>query len=112
MENRISATLIMGELYIFNKHNPECPAEGSLWGVVERCDKNSVHLENYSLDLRGYSHHQKLPEQYKYFRLSTRDELRDYIYNMATYEVNIKNLKVVLKGLDIDVALAGEMAIE
>ena len=79
-------SLESGELYLFHESDSSCPAESSLWGVVDCCDKGSVVLESYTLDQRFFVLWGDLPPTYRHCRLATRGELRDYAYNIALYE--------------------------
>lgn len=70
----------MGEVYIFSKDNPECPAdETALWGKYSDHINGEIELETYSTDLREFFLWKMIPPGYKYCRLSTRRELQDYV---------------------------------
>lgn len=102
MENPTEKNLSIGELYLFNKVETECPAESSLWGIVESMTDDVINLESLSLDLKEFIYHKSLPTEYKYNRISTRDELRDYIYNQAAYETNNNYMRALMRSLNID----------
>ena len=78
--------LIAGELYLFHTESADCPSEESLWGIVDRREGGRVHLESSSRDLRSFQLWQPLMPEYRYCRLATRSELRDYSYNLAWWE--------------------------
>lgn len=70
----------MGEVYIFSKDNPECPAdETALWGKYSNHINGRIELETFSFDLREFTLWTMIPPGYKYYRLSTRRELQDYV---------------------------------
>ena len=74
------AILRFGELYLFHSHNPHCPSESSLWGFFDKRINTIIYLEHSTLDLCNFKLCHKLPQKYKFYRLATRDELRDYMY--------------------------------
>ena len=78
--------LEIGELYLFHTDDPVCPAESSLWGVFDRWEGAQIRLETDSADLLRFRFGEPLPPAYRYRRLSTRAELRDYSYNLARWE--------------------------
>ena len=59
----------------------------SLWGLYDRHDGNSIFLESWSTDQKHFSKGRHLPEQYRFCRLSTRSELRDYMVNSIYSEI-------------------------
>lgn len=71
--------LQIGEVYVFNTDDPACPSGSSLWGVFDKCEGGRIYLESSSEDLQHFTHACKLPDRYRYWRLTTRSELRDYI---------------------------------
>ena len=77
------ATCRAGELYLFHCTDPQCPPATSLWGVFDRDDDKRLHLESSSCDLHSFRRWHALPEAYRYRRLATREELRDYTWNLA-----------------------------
>lgn len=84
-----SRNLLCGELYLFHRTDRRCPEDGSLWGVFDRCDGPVIRLESSSRDLFAFDMWHALPEGYRYFRLSTREELRDYASNLAWFETQM-----------------------
>lgn len=75
-----------GDVYLFHKTNPRCPAGSSLWGVFDKCENGAVYLESCSTDNKEYHNWCRLPEGYMYCRLSTRSEFRRYIFDQTWYE--------------------------
>lgn len=81
--------LIPGELYLFHRSDAGCPAEGSLWGVYDKRVKGRVYLESGTEDMVRFCKWIRLPDGYRYCRLSTRAELRDYISRLLWAESRI-----------------------
>lgn len=75
-----------GELYLFHPSNPQCPSHESLWAVLFDWDEEGLLLESSSVDLQNFSRWHLLPTEYRYVRCATRDELRDYAYNLSRYD--------------------------
>ncbi|MBQ8493055.1 MAG: hypothetical protein IJ464_02095 [Alistipes sp.] len=86
----------IGELYLFHPSDIECPAEESLWGIYDRTERNTVHLECSTHDLRNFDKWHPLPNDYHYARLATRSELRDYMYNLGCHDQSYTPLVVHL----------------
>lgn len=78
----------VGEVYLFHTDNPQCPDAESLWGLYDRHDGGSIFLESCSTDQKRFSKGRRLPAQYRFCRLSTRDELRDYMANSICSEMS------------------------
>lgn len=77
--HKCQAEFLVGEVYLFHPSDSRCPAEGSLWGIFDKKIGSEIYLESSTLDLSGFRYWHRLPDKYRYCRLSTRDELRDYI---------------------------------
>lgn len=73
----------IGELYLFHSSHPCCPSETSLWGFYDKTSNGIIYLEHSTLDLRHFRLWHKLPKRYRYYRLATRNELRDYMYSLG-----------------------------
>lgn len=86
--NRIGETVFEeGEVYLFHPTDATCPAESSLWGIVDRRCKTQIFLESSAAaDLRDFVLYGLLPIDYRYARLASRTELRDYVYALACCE--------------------------
>ncbi len=80
-----------GELYLFHRNDASCPAESSLWGVYDKHTERGIVLESCSLGLYDFRYRELLPAEYRYRRLSTRSELRDYTCNLAWWEARRKH---------------------
>ena len=76
----------IGELYLFHPNNPRCPAKTSLWGFHNKTTSGIIYLEHSTEDLRYFRLWHRLPQCYRYYRLATRDELRDYMYNLGVWD--------------------------
>lgn len=85
--------LIPGELYVFHRADPTCPAVGSLFGVFSHEDPDAVYLESCSPDMFRFRLECRLPTGYRYCRLATRSELRDYIFNLACHECEARSVE-------------------
>lgn len=88
VSNRIGDLLFEeGEVYLFHPTDAACPAESSLWGVFDRRNKTQVYLESSaSAELRDFVLYGLLPIDYRYARLATRTELRDYFFALSSSE--------------------------
>jgi len=73
----------MGELYLFHPNNPLCPSATSLWGFYDKRIGHRIYLEHSTLDMHSFRLWHKLPGGYRYYRLATRRELRDYMYHLG-----------------------------
>lgn len=78
-----------GEVYLFHRTAPACPADESLWGIFDTRIHGRIYLETSSLDLCRFRKWHPLPPGYRYCRLATRDELRDYMAALAWSEDEI-----------------------
>ena len=84
--NRFNQSFIPGEVYLFHRTDPACPADGSLYGVIDKETSDAIYLESSSSDLQTFRYWHRLAEDYHYCRLAARSELRDYIFNLACEE--------------------------
>lgn len=63
--------------------DPGCDSRTSLWGIVgDRDAEDRICLETSSANLRKYDYWTVLPAEYQFCRLSTREELRDFSFNL------------------------------
>lgn len=74
------STFRIGDLYLFHPSNPYCPPKTSLWGFYDKTLYGRIYLEHSTLNLYNFQLWHKLPKRYRYYRLATRYELRDYMY--------------------------------
>ncbi len=72
----------IGDLYLFHSRNPHCPPAT----FHNKTTNGVIYLEHSTLDLLHFRLWHKLPKRYRYYRLATRDELRDYMYSLAIWE--------------------------
>lgn len=64
----------------------ESALEGSLWGVFDKRIGDTIYLESSSLNLQNFRKWHLLPIAYRFCRLATRSELRDYTANLIWSE--------------------------
>ncbi|MFR9547128.1 MAG: hypothetical protein SNJ29_16360 [Rikenellaceae bacterium] len=83
----------IGDLYLFHRSDPKCPAEESLWGMYDKQCGEVIHLESSSSDLHYFRSWHILSPCYHYVRLATRAELRDYMFNLAWYESDKQTIR-------------------
>ncbi len=80
-------TLVTGELYLFHVGCTDGGDYGAcLWGIYSHTEADAIYLESASPDMVSYRLHHRLTGSCHNARLSTRDELRDYIYNLCYWE--------------------------
>jgi len=84
--SRFNQQFIAGELYVFHATDCTCPADGSLFGIFDKETSAGICLESSSRDFVHFCLWHRLPPEYRYCRLASRDELRDYIFNLVCYE--------------------------
>ena len=75
-----------GSLYLFHRNDRRCPAADSLFGLIDTMSMGIIYLESSSRDLRRFRLWHRLPKHYRYHRLASRSELRDYLFNLACCE--------------------------
>lgn len=75
------------EVYLFHTDDPNCPGNSSLWALINEFDGYSLRIESYTTNLRTFTLWRPLPAIYRYCRLASRRELREFISNYAYYEV-------------------------
>ena len=85
-EEPLNLKLEIGEVYLFHISDPSCPCDSSIWGVFDKMVGSTIYLESQSRDLRYFQLWIPLPIEFRFVRLATRSELRDYIYNLAAWE--------------------------
>lgn len=78
--------LLSGTLYLFHCSDRSCPASNSLFGIIDKTSDGIIYLESSSRDMLRFCLWHRLPNHYRYYRLASRSELRDYIFNLAYYE--------------------------
>ena len=75
-----------GELYVFHRMDGSSPVDGDLFGIFDREEAGGIYLESSSWDFRRFRLWHKLPSDYLYLRPANRAELQDYMFNLACYE--------------------------
>ena len=76
-----------GDIYLFHRSDPHCPAESSLWGQFDKWEGTFVYLESSTTDHLHFRVWHRLPKGYFYCRRSTRNEFRDYIASRTVREM-------------------------
>lgn len=76
-----------GDVYLFHETNPRCPGDSSLWGVISSQENGNITFESSTVDHRHFMMWQPLAVHYRYCRLATRSELRDYMVNLMYAEM-------------------------
>lgn len=87
MSFRPFETLRSGDVYLFHATNPRCPNSSSLWAMIASQQGARVLLESSTEDQRRFSMWRPLAIRYRYCRLATRSELRDYMVNLTNAEM-------------------------
>lgn len=75
-----------GRLCLFSRTGRSCPPHGSLWGILDKVAEGSVCLESSTLDMRSFRLWHFVDGSYRFCRLATPAELRDYVANLICYE--------------------------
>lgn len=79
--------LVSGECYVFSMApNMQKGGEEVLWAIYYRREHRCMILEAATFDLVHYSKYTALPAGFDYVREMTRDELRDFHYNLGFTE--------------------------
>ncbi len=76
-----------GEIYLFHGSDPQCPAESSLWATFGRRHHGGILLEACTDNLIDFRRWCRLPSGYRYCRIATTGELRDYMTALAMFEM-------------------------
>ena len=80
---------IAGEAYLFRcHHNP------TIIGIFDKYQEGRIYLESatYMSNYREFVLYKTLPSKYRFWRKAYRAELRDYMYNLAVYEIYRRRL--------------------
>ena len=73
----------IGDVYLFHDTDPECQSRTALWGIVDkRSAEGRIHMEVFTPNLKNYRFWTLLPEKYRFCRLATREELRDFSFSL------------------------------
>ena len=71
-QNRFNQSFIPGEVYLFHRTDPACPADGNLYGIFNKETSDAIYLESSSSDLQTFRYWHRLVEDYRYCRLAAR----------------------------------------
>lgn len=74
----------VGELYLFAHHTEP---HRQLWAILADVERDGVVAESATEDFRSFDRWVRLAPVWRYRRMATRDELRDYSYALALYEM-------------------------
>ena len=77
----------LGDVYLFHKTDRNCPSKSSLWGIFDKREGDEIYLESSSNgNLRRFKLWHRLPYDYEYCRLATRQELGNFMFALAWFE--------------------------
>lgn len=83
----------VGEVYLFHTEAPSCPGDGSLWAVFDKRVGGRVFLNSVTDDLTYFDLECRLPLHYRYCRIATHSELRDFAFALGRFEgVRVKTM--------------------
>ena len=80
---------IAGEAYLFRcRHNP------TIIVIFDKYQEGRIYLESatYTSNYREFVLYKTLPSKYRFWRKAHSAELRDYMYNLAVYEIYRRRL--------------------
>lgn len=76
----------VGDVYLFHTDDPACPADSSLWAVFDKRVGGRVFLNSVTDDLTYFDAECRLPLHYRYCRIATKAELRDFAFALGRFE--------------------------
>lgn len=76
----------VGDVYLFHASDSRCDPDSALWGLFDRREGERILLECYTTDMNHFEKWKPLPAGYRFCRMATRDELRDFTANMIHAE--------------------------
>ena len=80
---------IEGDVYLFSRDDELCRTINCLWGEFSKIENGAIYLNNISTDCEIFiPGEHRLPDGYRFYRRSTRAELRDFSFNKSSYEVH------------------------
>lgn len=88
--DELGQELQTGELYLFTPTTDNDRGSLNLWAIFAEYVDGGVWLETATNDFKHFSHWSRLPEGWRCCRRATRDELRDYAYDLAIYEMTME----------------------
>ncbi len=77
----------MGDVYVFSTEKDAAGSE-VLWAMFDRWENGVMILESSSRDLSLFDLWHELPDRFRYYRLTTREELKEYVVGVISYECN------------------------
>ncbi len=75
-----------GSLYLFHRTDRSCQPHGSLWGIFDLFEDDTVCQESSTLDMRSFRLWHSVDGSSHFCRLATMAELCDYVANLICYE--------------------------
>ena len=85
--DELEQELQTGELYLFTPIGDNDRESQNMWAIFAEYADGGVWLETATNDFKHFSHWSRLPEGWRCYRRATRDELRDYAYALAIFEL-------------------------
>ena len=85
--DELEQELQTGELYLFTPIGDNDRESQKMWAIFAEYADGGVWLETATNDFKHFSHWSCLPEGWRCYRRATRDELRDYAYSLAIFEL-------------------------
>ena len=85
--DELEQELQTGELYLFTPIGDNDRESQKMWAIFAEYADGGVWLETATNDFKHFSHWSRLPEGWRCYRRATRDELRDYAYSLAIFEL-------------------------
>lgn len=77
----------VGELYLFLSVVRRGTPEENLWAIFADRTERGLHFESSTSNFADFRRWHDLPSEYEYARPATRDELRDYTYGLAVFDM-------------------------
>lgn len=75
-----------GEVYVFSTDEHPDDESEILWGVFDLREHGGIRLESSSRDLKIFELWHELPERFRYYRETSREELKEYIAGLTIFE--------------------------
>ena len=85
--DELERELQTGELYLFTPIGDNDRESQKMWAIFAEYVDGGVWLETATNDFKHFRHWSCLPEGWRCYRRATRDELRDYAYSLAIFEL-------------------------
>lgn len=85
--DELERELQTGELYLFTPIGDNDRESQKMWAIFAESAACGVWLETATTDFKNFRHWSCLPEGWCCCRRATRDELRDYAYSLAIFEL-------------------------